>query len=188
MADPFLGQIILFGGNFAPQGWAFCDGQLLPIAQHPALFSILSTAYGGNGRTDFALPDLRGRTALGTGNFFTIGEEGGTEEVTLHGFNLPYHRHVVSEGSTIALAGQTGNANQPTPGPNRPFATPTVQGNPGIPLYSTQPPDTDLEGPRIEGNLQVGYTPAAAPQAHENMMPFLGLNYIIALVGVYPSR
>jgi microcystin-dependent protein len=164
--DPFLAQIMLFGGNFAPRGWAFCDGQLLPIDQYNALFSLLGTNYGGDGRTSFGLPDLRGRVPVHPGrgpglSGVHVGERGGRDTNTLTVSQLPSHSHGI-DGSTGA---------QTT---NRPTGASSSAGN----SYSTETPDTLMAPTSATGNG----TPV------NNMQPYLGINYIIALFGVFPSR
>jgi len=172
MDEPLIGLIIMFGGNFAPRGWAFCDGQLLPIATNEALFSILGTTYGGDGRTTFALPDLRGRAPIhaGTGSGLTprdIGEYSGEEDVTLISTEMPAHTHTVNPQYSNT-PGQVNPANN--------FAA-----NLGAPnaVYGASG-----DGPM--GAAVVGV--AGGSQPHENMQPWLCINYIIALEGLYPSR
>ena len=165
MAEPFIGQIILFAGNFAPRGYAVCAGQLLPIAQNTALFSLLGTTYGGNGQTTFALPDLRGRAPLGTGqgpglSNRTLGEVSGEESHTLTVGELPQHAHLP----------QVANGDQTT---NR--AAGSVPANGGV--YSTSP---------NASGATTGL--AGGSQPHNNLQPYLGLNYCIALEGIFPSR
>jgi microcystin-dependent protein len=165
--DPFLGEIRMFGGNFAPAGWATCDGQLLPIAQNTALFSLIGTIYGGNGQTTFALPDLRGRLPVHTGSGLAIGQAGGSETVTLTATNLPAHTHVAnaaSAGTTLGPASQYWAAD---PGEN-------------VAPYAAAP----------DGNVMSGAAIGAqgGSQPHENMQPFLAITFIIALQGIYPSR
>ena len=170
--DPLIGEIKLFAGNFAPRGWAFCEGQLLPISQNTALFSILGTTYGGDGRTTFALPDLRGRVAIqeGTGpglSTYRLGQRGGQEFVTLNTSEIPPHRHSVNAVSA------TGN----NASPQNNYLANTA----GLDReYSDTNPDIQMNGSMI-GSVGGG-------QAHENRHPFLTLNYIIALTGVFPSR
>lgn len=165
MSQPFLGEIRLGGWNFAPRGWAFCSGQLLPISQNTALFSLLGTTYGGNGQTTFALPDLRGRVAVGQGSgsglsAVDLGEVGGVEQVTLLQTQMPAHTHPVR----AATGAQT---------TNRPTGAYVGAGN----SYSVSA-DTTLAAPDTAG----GSSP------HENRQPYLGLNYVIALAGIFPSR
>lgn len=169
MSDPYVGEIRLFAGNFAPQGWAFCDGQLLAIASNDALFSLLGTTYGGDGRTTFALPDLRGRVPLHMGagpgrSPRTLGAKGGQESVTLTAAQLPVHSH--------PLRG-TADADNTSP-PGRSLA------EAGEDIYARGDADTPLSPQAIQN--------AGDSQPHTNMQPFLGIYYIIALVGIYPSR
>jgi microcystin-dependent protein len=164
--DPFIAQIMLFGGNFAPRGWAFCDGQLLQISSNQALFSIVGTTYGGDGRVTFALPDLRGRVPVHPGSGPGLpplrgGQQGGTPTNTLNVSQLPSHSH--------GIAGSTGA--QTT---NRPTGASSSAGN----SYSTETPDTSMAPTSATGNG----TPV------NNMQPYLGIHYIIALVGTFPSR
>jgi microcystin-dependent protein len=177
--DPFLAQIILFAGNFAPRGWAFCEGQLLPIAQNQALFSILGTTYGGDGRTTFGLPDLRGRAPIhpGTGpglSNHTLGQKSGQETVTLTTNQLPSHSHTAH---MMASSGQ-GTTN-------------TADGNAlnHIPKGGTPPYFYNSDNPTIAMNANsVVVDNAGGGQAVNNMQPVLALNYIIAVQGTFPSR
>ena len=169
---PFIAGIILFGGDFAPRGWAFCNGQLLPINQNQALFSLLGTTYGGNGVTTFALPDLRGRIAIHEGQGpglppYTLGERAGSPETTLIAANLPAHAH--------ALNGVSDTGNVPSPA--------------GAFLASTGETDPEY---RTSGTVvamnsaAIGVT--GSNQSFSNMPPYLAVNYIIALNGIFPSR
>jgi len=187
MSEPFIGEINLFGGNFAPRNWAFCHGQLLSISQNTALFSLIGTIYGGDGRTNFGLPDLRSRAAVGAGTGpglpdARLGQRGGSESVTLSAAELGVHSHNVA--STRSFGAQSGNATQHSPAGGA-LSAPTIQGNPGLMIYSTQAPDTDLEGASVSGTLQVAN--AGSGGSHTNMQPFLVMNYIIAVQGLFPS-
>jgi microcystin-dependent protein len=167
---PYLGEIRMFAGNFAPRGWAFCNGQLLPIAQNSALFSLLGTTYGGDGRTTFALPDLRGRVPLhpGTGPGLTtrrLGEKSGGESVTLAVSQVPSHSHTVAPGAV------SGQGNTSWPAGSAPAA--------GRNFHSTAAPDVSMRA-TVSTNTGGG-------QSHPNMQPYLGISFIIALQGVYPS-
>lgn len=170
--DPFIGEVKLFAGNFAPRGWAFCDGQLLPISQNSALFSILGTTYGGDGRTTFALPDLRGRVPLGPRHGaglsnYSLGQKGGQENVTLTTTQIPSHHHSINAVSA------TGN----NAAPQNNFLANTA----GLDReYSNANPDVQMNSNMV-GNTGGG-------QSHENRQPYLAINYIIALQGVFPSR
>lgn len=168
MSDPFIGEVRIFSGNFAPRGWALCNGQLLPISQNTALFSILGTTYGGDGRTTFALPDLRGRSPVHFGNELPLGSRTGAEAHTLSANELPAHTH--------GLQGLSDVANTTTPVNSLPAA----KGRGGRDIYATSGPTQDLH-PQAIGVTGQG-------QPHENMQPFLTLNFIIALQGVFPSQ
>ncbi len=172
MSEPFIAEIRIFAGNFAPRGWAFCNGQLLPIAQNTALFSLIGTTYGGDGRTTTALPNLKGRAPMhpGRGPGLTarrLGQRGGTETVTLTEAQMPGHTHTLSARPASA------STSDPT---NNYFAALT-----GANFYST---DASSPQAMAAGLLQA----AGGSQPHGNLQPFLTLNFIIALVGLYPSR
>lgn len=175
MSEPFLGEIRMFSGNFAPSGWALCDGQLLSIAQNTALFSILGTTFGGNGQTTFALPDLRGRVPMGWGQGpglspRTLGEQGGSETVTLIANQMPAHTHAAMASSS--------QGTQFSPEGGVPAVLVNQSGQPEN-IYSTTP--TTTMAPQSIGI-------AGGSQPHQNMQPFLCLSFIIALQGIYPSR
>jgi len=164
MAEPFLSEIRIVSFVFAPKGWALTNGQLLPINQNQALFSLLGTTFGGDGRVNFALPDLRGRAPMHVGSGHTLGEKGGEQAHTLSIAELPTHTHVVN-GST-----PTGNLNN---GSANVFAVSQA------PVYS---------GPlNLTTLIPASITNVGGSQAHLNMQPFLTLNYIIALQGIFPS-
>lgn len=163
---PFLGEIDLVAFGFAPHGWALCDGQILPINQNQALFALLGTTYGGNGTTDFALPDLRGRRAISSGGTHTLGQFAGEEGVTLVLNQIPAHSH------TFVANSAPGNAL----GPGSHYWASASQVN----LYSTSASLTALSP------LAIGFT--GGNQPHDNMPPYLVLNYIIALQGIFPSQ
>ena len=178
--DPFIGEIVMFGGNFAPRNWAFCDGQLLPIAQNTALFSILGTTYGGDGRTTFALPDLRGRAVIHEGSgpgltFRMLGQRGGTETNTLNVAQMPSHSHLA-----VGTLHATNNtlANERTP------AGRNLAGNATNEQYTTNPADS----PMAANNVSVTVGNTGGNQSVNNMQPWATVNYIICLFGVYPSR
>ena len=166
MAEPFLSEIKIFSFGFAPKGWALCNGQLLPINQNQALFSLLGTTYGGDGRVNFALPNLQGRVSMHMGGGHVLGESGGEQAHTLSISELPQHGHsaMVNTGPGTA-AGPSGNfwANDPN----------------GNFVFGTQA-DTTLSP------LAIANT--GGSQAHQNMMPFLTLNFCIALQGIFPSQ
>lgn len=176
--EPYLAQIIMFGGNFAPRGWAFCNGQLLAISQYSAVFSLIGTYYGGDGRTTFGLPDLRGRAPIssGTGPGLTphqIGSRGGTETNTLTIANLPTHNHAVALQAETA-AGTTANPS------NALLAISTNQDR----IYS--PPDPADQIPMHPDSI--AQQNVGGGQQVNNMMPYQVVNYIICLQGIFPSR
>lgn len=173
MAEPFVGEIRMFAGNFAPRGWAFCDGQLLAVSQNDALFSLLGTIYGGDGRTTFGLPDLRGRIPLhqGTGPGLSprrLGSKGGAENVTITTNQLASHSH--------DLMANKAAANQPAPQGHVLAAGGAVVGM----VYAAATPDTSM------ASTAIAHTGGTQP--HTNLMPTLCVNFIIALFGIYPSR
>jgi len=178
--EPFIGQIQLFGFNFAPRGWASCDGQLLPISQNTALFSLLGTTYGGDGRTTFALPDLRGRVAIGDGagpglTNIRTGEKLGANANTLNVNQLPHHTHSMATG-TVNIPVSEDDADQDEAS-GKYLANGT--------FYHNAPGGTYGSGPLpLTGNTSA----VGANQQINNMQPSLGLNYCIALVGIFPSR
>ena len=171
MSEPFLAEVRLVGFNFAPRGWAFCDGQVLPINQNQSLYSLLGTTYGGDGRTSFALPDMRGRCAVHRGDNggldVALGQKGGQETHTLTSAEMPSHNHSEHAASTDASAG----SDDPAGG---------VLANNGANNFSSGNPNASL------GSVTIAN--AGGGQAHENMQPFLALNYCIALRGLFPSR
>jgi microcystin-dependent protein len=186
--EPFIGQIQPFGFNFAPRGWAKCEGQLLSISQYSALFSLLGTTYGGDGRTTFGLPDLRSRSIVGIGNgpglsSISWGERGGLEMVTLNQANMPSHSHDLINGTANVQVSTTDNTDD---------ANETSQGDAGLgtagnmpSIYRENPTTSDhLGGVSISGstNLSGGNLP------FQMRNPFLGINVCIALVGIFPSR
>ncbi|MBN8741661.1 MAG: phage tail protein [Lysobacterales bacterium 69-70] len=168
MAEPFLAEVRIFSFVFAPKGWALCNGQLLPINQNQALFSLLGTTYGGDGRVNFALPDLRGRIPvyIGGSSSFTLGERGGEAAHTLTISELPQHNHMInatSAGGTVAAA-------------NASAMIASVSSS----LYNTPTALTTLNPSSI--------TNVGGSQAHNNMMPYLTLSFCIALQGIFPSQ
>lgn len=163
----------MFAGNFAPRGWAFCDGQLLAVSQNDALVSLFGTIYGGDGRTTFGLPDLRGRVPIHAGHGpglsdRRLGSKAGSEHVTLTANQIPNHSHRMTG---LAAAGSDGN-----PGGNQPSQAP-------ITMYSRAPVAASIRGLHPSSVAQVG-----GSQNHTNLQPFLCIYFIVALVGIYPSR
>jgi microcystin-dependent protein len=181
MATPFLGQITVYPYSFPPNGWADCSGQLLPIAQYAALFSLLGTQFGGNGTSNFALPDLQGRIPVGqgpllSGSDYLMGQTGGNESVTLGTLNMPQHTHALNASTA------TGSTNNPA---GMLLAKPQVGGGHGGTgdkgnIYNPAAPDTPLAA------ASVGSVGGSLP--HNNVQPSLVLRYCIALQGVFPSR
>ncbi|MER9948160.1 tail fiber protein [Mesorhizobium sp. M0047] len=176
MADPFIAEIRIFPFNFAPKGWALCDGQLLPLSQNTALFSLLGTTYGGNGKSTFALPDLQGRSPMHPGqgpglSLHDLGETGGSETVTLLESEMPAHSHNV-------MVGTQDTADVQVPSPSR------ILGKSGGAFAYVPGSPTPALTPMSDGML----TTAGGAQPHNNMMPYLTFYFCIALQGVFPPR
>lgn len=167
--EPYVGEIRIFAGNYAPQGWALCQGQILSIAEYDLLFALIGTTYGGDGQTTFALPDFRGRVVLSqgqnpaTGTTFNMGQKAGTETVTLTTGQMPSHTHGMQASSL------SGTTSSPT---NAVWAQ--------SPQYSTSTPNGSMNPSTVSS--------VGGNQAHNNMMPYLPINYIICLYGIYPSQ
>ncbi len=171
MAQPYVGEIRMFGGNFAPAGWMFCDGQLLPISENETLFQLIGTTYGGDGQETFALPNLQSRVPIhmGTGpdgTTYTLAELAGTETVTLTTQQMPIHNH--------ALLASTGPGNVNVPAGN------VTAESAGVKIYIEDTPSTPMNAADI--------TPVGGSQPHENVQPYLCINYIISLFGIFPSQ
>jgi microcystin-dependent protein len=176
-SEPYLGNVAIFAGNFAPRGWALCSGQLMSIAQNTALFSILGTTFGGDGQTTFALPDLRGRIAIHPDNSnYILGEIAGTENITITTSQMPAHTHAfISVSGSMAASTGTGGTDSP--------AT-AVPAKPASDLYNTS---------ADSGGMAVNNVSAASPIAGASnpvpiLSPYLAMNYVIALEGLFPSR
>lgn len=177
MAETFIGEIRTTGHNFPPRGWAFCDGRVLAIAEYTALFSLIGTTYGGNGQTTFALPDLRGRVVIGTGQGpgsatnYVLGQTGGTEQVTLTPNQLPAHTHTL-----LASSSSAGAVSAPA------GLVPSANSNSGVFPYAagTATPVVSMAATAVSA--------VGGSQPHENMPPFLCLSHIIALEGIFPSQ
>jgi microcystin-dependent protein len=165
MAQPYVGEIRMFAGNFAPAGWMFCEGQLLPISENETLFQLIGTTYGGDGQSTFGLPELRGRLPLHQGNGFILAEQGGAEEITLTTQQMATHNH--------AFIGAATTGNQTTAQGALPANSVTIT------PYLNNPPDTPFNGAAI--------LPAGGSQPHTNFQPYLCIDFIISLFGIFPS-
>jgi microcystin-dependent protein len=172
MAQPYVGEIRIFAGNFAPAGWMFCEGQLLPISEYEVLFNLISTTYGGDGQSTFALPDMRGRIPVHMGNGYTLADTGGVEQVTLTTSQIPAHRHSMF-GMTPTGAAPQGNATHQTPVGNLPAGG-------SIKAYVQTTPDVLMDAAAIENS--------GGSQPHNNFMPYVCVDFIISLFGIYPSQ
>lgn len=168
MAQPYIGEIRMFAGNFAPAGWAFCDGQLLPISEYDTLFVVIGTTYGGDGQSTFALPNLQSRVPVHQGNGYQLGEVGGVEQVTLTTNQIPTHSHAV----TCSSGGANTSANPLN----------ALWNVSDVTQYATSavPPD---------GQMNVAaLSPAGGSQPHYNMLPYTGINFILSLFGLFPTQ
>jgi len=168
MAQPYVGEIRMFAGNFAPAGWMFCEGQLLPISENETLFQLIGTTYGGDGESTFALPDLQGRIPLHQGNNFVLAETGGTEEVTLTVQQVPAHSHPFLATTNAATAAAPGNSV-------------TVARLPAANItgYGSDNPSTSMS-PQMVSSV-------GGSQPHTNFQPYLCVDFIISLFGIFPS-
>lgn len=189
MAEPFIASIIMFGGNFGPRGWALCQGQILSIAQNTALFSLLGTTYGGNGQTTFALPDLRSRVPVGQGqgpglSSYSLGQQAGTENVTLTTAQMPAHTHTATATSTLNAS--TTKATLQTPVADAVFGKAVDNVGTAVPLIYC-PAGTAATVP-LAGAGTVTNSITGGSQPHNNIQPYLCINFIIALEGIFPSR
>ena len=166
MGQPYIGEIRMFAGNFAPAGWMFCEGQLLPISENETLFNLIGTTYGGDGQSTFALPDLRGRVPIHQGNSFTLAETGGVETVTLTTNQIPSHGH-------IAVANTSASGTSPTG---------TVwAGNPDLAQFAAPASINGQMSPLTVQNT-------GGSQPHDNLIPYLAVDFIISLYGIFPSQ
>ncbi|TWG90685.1 microcystin-dependent protein [Nocardioides sp. J9] len=166
MAQPYVGEIRMFAGNFAPAGWMFCEGQLLPISEHETLFQLIGTTYGGDGESTFGLPDLRGRVPIHQGNGYLLAETGGVEQVTLTQAQMPAHTHMLAAngGQPGTEAGPAGNQ---------------LAMSLNVTPYVHDAPDTPMSAQAIAS--------AGGSQPHTNLQPYLCVDYIISLFGIFPS-
>ena len=169
MAQPYVGEIRLFAGNFAPAGWMFCEGQLLPISENETLFQLIGTTYGGDGESTFALPDMRGRIPIHQGNGLILAETGGAESITLTVSQVPAHSHPLI-ASTAA----------PTLSPANAFLSVPTSSQQGIQTYVSGAAITDTLHPNT-------VTPTGGSQPHDNFQPYLCVSFIISLFGIFPS-
>jgi microcystin-dependent protein len=165
MAQPYIGEIRMFGGSFAPAGWAFCDGSLMAISENDALFTLIGTTYGGDGQSTFGLPDLRGRLPLHQGNGFTVGQAAGVEQVTLTINQVPTHTH--------ALLASTNSGNTAQPG--------------NLVLGSSSTFDLYIDSPAANA-MAAAIGPVGGSQPHTNVQPYLCISFIISLFGIFPSQ
>ena len=165
MAQPYVGEIRMFAGNFAPAGWMFCEGQLLPISENETLFQLIGTTYGGDGESTFALPDLRGRLPLHVGSGFQLAQTGGVEEVTLTAQQIPTHTH--------AMAASTATGTQNAPSNN------VTASSSSVTVYTGDVTDTDMAPSAVSST--------GGSQPHTNFQPYLCVDFIISLFGIFPS-
>jgi microcystin-dependent protein len=166
MAQPYVGEIRMFAGNFAPAGWMFCEGQLLPISENETLFNLIGTTYGGDGQSTFALPDLRGRLPLHQGNGFVLAESAGSEEITLTVSQIPSHTHPLLGSTAIASS-------------NAPQNSVVAQDNiVGVDFYIEDTPTANMAATAI--------STVGGSQPHTNFQPYLCVNYILSLFGIFP--
>jgi microcystin-dependent protein len=165
MSSPFIGEIRMFGGNFAPAGWAFCNGALIPISENDALFNLIGTTYGGDGQSTFALPDLQSRLPVHVGPGYALGQSGGVETVTLTTAQIPAHSHVPLSVS--------GNGDQATPQNG-------VWAGAATSHYSSSAPSLAMSPSAVNND--------GGSQPHDNMMPYLTINFILSLFGIFPSQ
>jgi microcystin-dependent protein len=168
MSDPYIGEIRLFGGNYAPLGWAFCNGQVLPIAQYEPLYALIGTTYGGDGIQTFALPDLRGRLPIDQGSGYALGQAGGAEVVTLTNAQMPLHNHAWLASATDAEGSD-------------PRGALLGQGS-GFDVYGAANVD---KGVNMAAST---VAPAGGSQPHDNLQPYLCVSFIIALEGIFPQQ
>jgi len=166
MAQPYVGEIRIFAGSFAPAGWMFCSGQLLPISEYETLFQLIGTTYGGDGQSTFALPDLQSRVPIHFGGGFSLAETGGVEQVTLTVAQIPAHNH--------AFVATQGPGDQTSP------AGSLVSNSPSVQIYIQDAPDSTMNAAAV--------SPTGGNQPHTNLQPLLALNFIISLFGIFPSQ
>lgn len=192
-----IGEIRGFAGNFAPKNWAFCQGQIINIASNTALFSILGTTYGGNGTTTFGLPNLAGRVAIGAGQGpglpnVTLGQTAGSIGVTLNSTQMPMHTHMAIQSGVATTMASSGDATLATAAPGSVLATPgTLSGRTFTATlgYNANQPDITLASGAVNtSGMSYVNSPMGGNQPHENRQPYLGMNYVICMYGIFPSR
>jgi microcystin-dependent protein len=166
MAQPYVGEIRMFAGNFAPAGWMFCEGQLMPISENETLFNLIGTTYGGDGQSTFGLPDLRGRVPIHMGSGFVLAETGGVEEVTLTVSQIPAHSHPLLSSGVVG--------NDPNPTQNLPAESSAIS------LYQSGNPAAAMAAQSVSS--------VGGSQPHNNFQPYLCVDFIISLFGIYPSQ
>jgi len=166
MAQPYVGEIRMFAGNFAPAGWMFCEGQLLPISEYETLFNLIGTTYGGDGQSTFALPDLRGRVPIHFGNGFTLAETGGVETITLTVSQIPAHSHALLASSSPGTS-------------NTPVSNLTAE-SPSINTYIQDVTNSNMSPSAVSS--------VGGSQPHNNFQPYLCVDFIISLFGIFPSQ
>jgi len=166
MSQPYVGEIRMFAGNFPPSGWMFCEGQLLPISENETLFNLIGTTYGGDGQATFALPDLRGRLPIHQGNGFVLAETGGAEEITLTVNQIPAHSH------PMLASGDLGTANTP--------AGNILANTAAVKMYTASAPNSPMNAQAV--------TPTGGSQPHTNFQPYLCIDFIISLFGIFPHQ
>lgn len=189
MSTPFVGQILLFPFNFAPKGFAFCQGQLMPLSQNTALFSLLGTTYGGDGKSNFALPDLRGRVPLHFGqgpglSLYNRGQSAGSDAIALLPTEIPAHTHAMTSALTATATCKNGPANAATPVAN----VPASESAGTTATYSNLAPNATMSAGAIAISGSLGELPPGNGQPHPNLQPYLTMSYCIALQGVFPPR
>jgi len=175
MGQPYIGEIRMFGGNFAPAGWAFCDGQLMPISENDALFALIGTTYGGDGQETFALPNLMGRVPIHQGSGFQLAEQAGSETVTLTTQQIPVHSHVpIASNQAGTGSGPAGNV--------------WAASSTGNQMYFQMPAQPPPNPPPLVAMDPNAIAPTGGSQPHDNMAPFLVINFIISLFGIFPQQ
>jgi microcystin-dependent protein len=177
MSQPYVGEIRMFGGNFAPAGWMTCDGQLLPISEYDTLFNLIGTTYGGDGQSTFALPNLAARLPIHTGNngtsTYTLAQNGGVTSVTLTTNQIPVHTHPIVADNNAGTTGSPNNSYFAGAAPTKAFTVPNSSSNPDAPIFR---------------NFNAGVLPVqGGSQPHDNMQPYLAVTFIISMFGIFPS-